>query len=166
MMKPAFRISAKRKGQIQMGESVAILFVFFILIVFGFVFYMKILGSSSQAEFQENIQLQAIGVAQRVSFLPELQCSRDNVRKENCIDLFKLSHIDEIVPDNQLHYFDLFGFSRVTVQQLFPSGGDLLIYENVPATFTDKLSTFIPTSLYDATTGNFNMGVLVVEVYS
>tara|TARA_Y100000310_G_C20648078_1_gene797785 strand:+ start:974 stop:1474 length:501 start_codon:yes stop_codon:yes gene_type:complete len=166
MRKPAFRIHAKRKGQIQMGESVAILFIFFILIVFGFVFYMKILGSSAQVEFQENIQLQAIGVAQRVSFLPELQCSRDNVRKENCIDLFKLSHLDELVPEHQLHYFDLFGFSRVTVQQLFPSGSDLLVYDNVPATFTDKLSTFIPTSLYNGTTGNFNMGVLVVEVFS
>ncbi|MDA1196430.1 MAG: hypothetical protein O2779_00515 [Nanoarchaeota archaeon] len=159
-------VMGNRRGQIQMGESVAILFIFFILIVFGFVFYMKILGSSAQVEFEENIQLQAIGVAQRVSFLPEVQCSRDNVRKENCIDLLKLEHLDEIVPTNQLHYFDLFGFSRIRVQQLFPPGDDLAVYDNVPDTFTDKLSTFIPTSLYDPRTGDFHLGVLVVEVFS
>ena len=150
-----------------MGESVAILFIFFILIVFGFVFYMKILGSSAQVEIEENIQLRAVGVAQRVSFLPELQCSRDNVRKENCIDLIKLKHIDDIQDEHQLHYFDLFGFSRITVQQLFPSGDDLVVYNNTPASFNDKLSTFIPTSLYnpDPNSGDFGLGVLVVEVF-
>ncbi len=64
-----------RKSQIQMGETIGILFVFFILVVFGFVFYMNVMKGSSKVEMEENIQLKTIGIAQRASFLPELQCS-------------------------------------------------------------------------------------------
>ena len=78
-----------RKAQIQMGESVAILFIFFILVVFGFVFYMNVMRGSAKVQMEENIQLKAIGIAQKASFLPELQCSEENVRVENCIDLLK-----------------------------------------------------------------------------
>jgi len=156
----------KKKAQIQMGESVAILFIFFILIVFGFVFYTKVLKSSSKVEIEENVQLKAIAVAQRASFLPELQCSQENVRMENCIDLLKLEHIDEMTLKNKLYYYDVFGFSRIIVEQKYPLTKTLKVYESVPATFKNKLATFIPTSLYNATENSYGFGVLVVEVFS
>ena len=46
-----------------MGESVAILFIFFVLLVFGFVFYMNVMKGSAKVDIEENIELKAIGIA-------------------------------------------------------------------------------------------------------
>jgi len=44
-----------KKSQLQMGESVAVLFIFFILIAFGFSFYMNIMkGSQKIAKYLMN----------------------------------------------------------------------------------------------------------------
>ncbi len=92
-----------------MGESVAILFIFFILLIFGFVFYANVMRSSAKVELEENIQLKAISIAQKASFLPELQCSEENVRKEDCIDLLKLESASSLLDSNNIYYFDIFG---------------------------------------------------------
>jgi len=112
-----------KKAQIQMGESIAILFIFFILVVFGFVFYMNIMKGSAKIEIEENIQLKAIGIAQEVSFLPELQCSEENVRVEDCIDLMKLDAASKLLKDNSIYYYDIFEFSKIWVEEVFPNEG-------------------------------------------
>jgi len=154
------------RAQIQMGESVAILFVFFILLVFGFVFYMNVMQSSAKVEVEENIQLKAIGVAQKASFLPELQCSEENVRIENCIDGYKLVPASDLISLNQPYYYDVFEFSIIRVKRIFPKPEEVwVLYNNTPANYTNKLSTFIPTSLFNTTSKEYAFGVLAVEVY-
>ena len=149
-----------------MGESVAILFIFFILLVFGFVFYMNIMGGSAKADLEENIQLRAIGVAQRASFLPELQCSKENVRDDNCIDLLKLNATAQLLKENNLYYYDVFEFSNIYVRRIFPEPEKIWqLYNNAPANYSYKLSTFIPVSLLSATSDKYDFGILVVEVY-
>lgn len=148
-----------------MGESVAILFIFFILLMFGFVFYMRILGSSAKVDIEESIQLKAIAIAQKASFLPEMQCSQENVRIENCIDRIKLEFMEELTSKNKPYYYDLFGFSSIKVVLVSPNTGEFLVYNNTPEKYLDKLSTFIPTSLYDPETGSYQFAILVVEVF-
>lgn len=156
-----------RKAQIQMGESVGILFIFFILVMFGFVFYMNVMQSSAKSDTEENIQLKAIGIAQKASFLPELQCSEENVRQENCIDLLKLTASASLLNENNLYYYDIFEFSNITVKRVFPFDNEQewILYSYIPPNYTSKLSTFIPTSLYDPETKEYDFGVLSVEVY-
>ena len=155
-----------KRGQVQMGESVAILFVFFTLLVFGFIFYVRIIGSSAESEVEEQIQLKAVAVAQKASFLPELQCSQENVRVENCIDIYKLTHFDDLILKNKLYYYDVFGFSKISVQRKFPDPKVFPVYNSEPGLFKEKLSTFIPISLYNATDDNYGFGILVVEVFT
>lgn len=148
-----------------MGENIGILFIFFILLVFGFVFYMRVLSGQSRIDFEENLQLKAIGTAQKSSFLPELQCSQENVRIENCIDLLKLEFFNDLAAKNQLFYFDMFGFSNISVKQVSPPGPDFPMYATMPQKFNDKLSTFIPTSIYNPKTDTYSLALLIVEVY-
>lgn len=167
-----------------MGESVAILFVFFILVVFGFVFYMNVMRSSAKVESEENIQLKAIGIAQKASFLPELQCSEENVRDDNCIDLYKLDAVsdEDFLKENRLYYYDIFEFSKIWVERVLPEPDEadndwappdangerrryLYINPLPEADYKNKLSTFIPVSLYDPDDKSYGFGILVVEVY-
>ena len=150
-----------------MGESIAILFIFFILVVFGFVFYVNIMKGSAKVEIEENIQLKAIGIAQKVSFLPELQCSEENVRIEDCIDLMKLNAASKLLKDNSIYYYDIFEFSKIWVEEVFPHEGTKWdLYNSTPTNYSNRISTFIPVSLFNPISKKYNFGVLNVEVYT
>lgn len=151
-----------------MGESVAILFIFFILVVFGFVFYMNVIKSSAKVEMEENIQLKAIGIAQKASFLPELQCSEENVRVEDCIDLLKLEAASDLLGENNIYYYDVFEFSNIKVKRIFPPENQETwsLYNNTLTDFRNIISTFIPVSLFNPVSKKYDFGILAVEVYT
>ena len=149
-----------------MGESIAILFIFFIFLVFGFVFYMNVIGSSTKVEIEENIQLKAIGIAQKASFLPELQCSEENIRVEDCIDLLKLDVTASLLKENNIYYFDVFEFSKIWVGEVFPGTNEWLLYNKSFTNYKDQLSTFVPVSLFNPTSKEYSFGILAVETYS
>jgi len=156
-----------KRSQIQMGESIAILFIFFILMIFGFVFYMNIMKGSAKIDVEENIQLKAVGIAQKASFLPELQCSKDNVRVEDCIDKYKLGAVEKLLDDNNVYYYDLFEFSNISVRKIYPGTEENWnLYGNKPTEFRNRLSTFIPVSIFDPTDKSYGFGILTVEVYT
>src|SRR3989338_2459293 len=98
-----------RRGQVQMGETIAVLLVFFFLIVIGMVFYVNVIKSKSAAAKDENSQLEAVSALKRALTLPELSCSRQDISTGDCVDLLKLKAASGIMPQNQEHYFDLLG---------------------------------------------------------
>lgn len=156
-----------KKCQIQMGESIAVLFIFFILVVFGFAFYSNIMKGSAKSQNDENAQMNAITIAQRVSFLPELQCSKDNVIIEGCLDLYKLNYIGTLLNESNVYFYDMFMTSTITVVQEMPPDPKVWVfYNHTPKGYKTRLSSFIPVSLYNDTTKKFNFGILVVDVYS
>ncbi|MBW2988962.1 hypothetical protein KY358_01450 [Candidatus Woesearchaeota archaeon] len=153
------------KAQIQMGESVAILFIFIVFVMFGFVFYMNVISGSSKTEMEENIQLEAIQAAQKASFLPELQCSRENIITEGCIDIMKLEAASGTVRENNIYYYDVFESSRIWVEEIFPEKKMWILYNGTMANYSNRLSTFIPVSLFNGTSEDIGFGILAIEFY-
>ena len=154
-----------KKSQIQMGETIAVLFVFFVLILIGLIFYVKIIKGNIESDKEEASQLRAIGIAQRVMFLPELQCSEDNIIKDNCIDIWKLDSAKNIMKDNEPYYYDLLEFSDVKVVPIYPPGLELNLYSRKLEN-TNKFVTNVPISLYNPNTRRYAFGVLTIETYS
>lgn len=149
-----------------MFETIAVLFVFFILVVMGFSFYAFIQKTSLEQEQQENILSRGIGIVERVSFLPEVQCSRDNVPEENCVDLFKLFAVRSKIADNDLFYFPIFGFSTVTLEEVFPEKGLSIVIYDHPQEYVNKQVTHIPIAVFHPGAEKYSFGILKVEVYS
>jgi len=157
----------KKKSQIQMAETIAVLFVFFILIAVGFMFYGRVILGNVQSQKDEFVQLQSISIAQRAMFLPELQCSEDIVEEiTGCIDLFKIEASQDIIAQNSRYYYDLFEFSNITLKQIYPNENNWVIYERKTDTFESKFITNIPVSLYDPVARRYGFGVLTVETLS
>jgi len=158
----------QKKSQIRMAETVAILFIFFLMIGFGFIFYAKIQRIQFQETRSKNVDLESIEVTQRVSFLPELQCSSKNVIKDNCIDVIKLNAvIEQLESDPDLKadlYFDLFKYSNITVIQLYPEEKRWTLYENIKEGASYAF-TPVPISLYNSTTNKYSFGILEVYYY-
>ena len=153
-------------AQIQMGETISILLVFFILLILGMVFYAgvsKVVSGREKTELQE---LESIEVAKRFSSLPEIQCSQSNVKEmEGCIDIIKLNVSREIIRTNRLYYSSEFGYSNVTVSEIYPDNTkSWTLYNNI---LPDKSSyrTDVPVSLFDPVSGKRSFGILTIITY-
>ena len=155
----------RKKAQIQMMETLAVLLVFFVLIIIGIVFYSKVLGGNLETQKEESIQLSAIKVAQRASTLPELQCSEDNIVSDNCIDIFKLEAASGIIKQNELYYYDRLLFSSVKVNQIYPISREWMLYERPLEEFSNKIVTNIPISLFDPVSNKNSFGIMNVELF-
>ncbi len=155
-----------RKSQVQIGETIAVLFVFFILIVISFIFYVKVIKGNLESEKTELSQLSSVGIAQRVMFLPEIQCSEDNVIIDNCIDVMKLKPAKDSINQNEIYYYDLLEFSNVSLSQVYPAGETFTLYSRKIEDYKSKFTTNVPISLYDPVTRKYGFGVLTIETLS
>ena len=161
-----------KKAQIQIGETIAVLFVFFILIIIGFVFYVNVIKSNIDIEKEELSQLRSVGISQRIMFLPEVQCSEDNIIIDNCIDILKLEYAQSVMKENEIYYYDLLEFSDVSVLQVYPDEAMLQVYPDEAKwslysrktdDFSSRFVTNVPVSLYNPATRKHGFGILTIE---
>jgi len=163
-----------KKAQIEMTENIIILFIFFILLIFAVVFFTRIQSTQSAQKIEEDIEGRALQIAQRVQFLPEIQCTKENVpTAANCYDEFSLGALTILAErgENLEYYFTLFGFSTITIKIIFPFTEDsFVIYDRPKEDFGFKTQSNVPVTICDFRTGSTkgicNFGVLTVDVYN
>jgi hypothetical protein len=170
-----------RKGQIRMTETIAILFIFFVLVLFGIIFYYKFQQVLFQEKQEELLASRAMDTTLKVLFLPELLCTNgDTEPEDNCIDMAKLRHAETIFTENlNQYYFDIFSYASVTVHQTFPlqivNGEEQEVvyplYEKIPDEWERKEPTYFVVTLRDEFSNlpgetHYGYGYVKVEVYS
>ncbi|MBR9706307.1 hypothetical protein GOV14_04680 [Candidatus Pacearchaeota archaeon] len=154
-----------KKSQMHTMETIVVLFVFFILLIMGFIFYVRVAQSNIGTEQEEARQLKAIEIAQRAMFLPEIQCSEENIISNNCIDYLKLVAASEIIKQNELYYYDKLGFSNITITQIYPNPKNWTLYDKSLEEYQDKIITNIPISIFDPREKKNSFGVMKVEYF-
>ncbi len=149
-----------------MFETLAVLVVFFFFIIFGASFYFKLQENSLQKELDKNTQLQAVQIAQKSVHLPELDCSFVNVQRENCVDSLKVSAFANLLQDdtNVLEYFKSFGYSSLSVVQVYPSQSTTVVYDHPKDTSVTVMQ--IPVLIYVAAQNRYGFGYLEVKTYA
>jgi hypothetical protein len=156
-----------KKAQIRMTETIAVLFVFFIIVVFGLIFYSQIQRSSFEKQKIAAAQEMSVSVSLRALFLPELRCSKgENIQVRDCIDLFKLESAGDVMDVQKDYYFHMFNFAKISVQEIYPGNQNWVLYENVKEGATTTIRTPVPVSLFEPVQRNFRFGVLTIETYS
>ncbi len=168
-----------KKGQIQMTETVAVLFIFFVLLIFGMIFYYKYVGFSLKEEQQAAVERRAAEVVTKTIFLPEIQCTTGNLQQNvYCLDVMKMNVLPTVMSEHlEDYYFSIFSFATVTVEELYPlseggKGRVWKIYDNPKKDFTTKKqSTFYVVLRDDVVRGplggiDHSFGQVLVEVYS
>jgi len=149
-----------------MTETIAVLIIFFFLLVFAISFFSgeeKRSTDKKQSEFQE---LDAVKIAQIASFMPELQCSK--AENKNCVDLYKARAFSGIKEDNKEYYYDFFKNAKIKLDY-YPIGElnqNITLYENYPDYEDYDISPFkVPVSVIDYSTNTNYFGVLTIEKY-
>jgi len=176
-------MKTNKKGQLQMGETIGVLFVFFILLIFGLIFFFNLQKSSMISRQQLAQQLHAVTVAQRISTMPELRCSEEEAQEMNCFDLHNLEIAQQLFPqmvENNLrvdaYFHDSFGEVKVVVRQLNPYTGQWVknytLYDKTPTHYKDlnSLPLLIPIVLknisFENSRGEYYFGQLEVTIFS
>ena len=154
-----------KKAQLQIFETIIVIFIFFILFISGFVFYVNFIKGSTQNSISEFAGKKSVQIVDTLMVFPEIFCSEDNKIDEHCIDLIKLESAKKIMGDNSLFYHDLLEFSNVTVTRIYPDSGRWELYIRKPPAYKDKFVTEVPVSLKDPATKKQGFGVLTIETY-
>jgi hypothetical protein len=157
-----------KKSQIQIGENIAIIIVFILLVVGALLFYARIQRSEFSVKKEEDLDKEFVQIAQKVSFIPELRCSQENVPVENCFDALKLGKFSSLVNSSYLYYENDLKASTITLEQVFPDNGKKWVLYDNPQNMSSSIPAYIPVSIFNATDGSlgsYYLGVLVVQVW-
>jgi len=154
----------KTKSQIQLGETIAIMLVFAVLVGLGFAFYVRISKISLQKELLELEEQRAIQKVQSIINLPELICSSERVISENCVDLYKIKAASEKKIFKKLYYQGVFGSSSINVTQLTPAEEEWEIYSNPKGVSASAF--YLPVVIHDPIENTNNFGLIKILIYT
>ena len=158
-----------KSAQIHLSESVAVIFIFFVLILFGGIFYYNYQEISFKEKQQELLAARAIDTTTKTLFLPEISCTkRESEPEPNCFDMMKVRYVSELFKDNNQTYFELFSYAKVTLNQTYPEPFQMVLYDKEPGNWTNKKPTFFVVALKDEIKypTYYGYGHVIVEVYS
>jgi len=164
----------RKRGQIRMSETIAVMFIFFVLVVFGIIFYYNYSKVAAKEKQAELLGSKAMDVTLKSLFLPELICSRGEAEPEdNCFDMMKLRQVNKTFMEHfGEYYFDLFPYTTITVEKIYPGPKkNWTLYDKPKPDWQNKEATYFVVALRDNDPSNpggyiYTFGVLRVEVYN
>ena len=171
-----FNLLKMQKAQIKMTETIGVLVVFFILILFGFIFYAQYQKSAIREHQQEATVKRAVATSLKAFYLPEIRCTRGfDVAFTACIDIDKAEIFSATIEENFNFYSNIFGKADIYIIRDVLSSADsrIQIYNGAPEEFSKKIPIRFPISVYDAklvgTCGDLpgicRFGILGVDIY-
>ncbi len=156
-----------KKAQLQLIETVAVLVIFFILVAIGLTFYSSVVKTGYNREATAQLETTAVEIAKRAGESMEFSCSEDNVPREVCVDEVKLIVAPAYLRANATRFFSLFGFSKISVSQLYPPPQKSYVLWNNPLR-NASISTVIhfPINIWYPVEQIYTLGEMRVEVYA
>lgn len=148
-----------------MTETIAILFIFFVLVLFGLVFYYQFQKSGIEEQREQILAEESISISLRATFMPELVCPGTPTRKD-CLDIYKLEIMEGKTEEYIDYYFDIFGFAEIVVEEIFPGQRNWTLYQRPLEDFNRRIETPVPMALFNPDNEKYSYGVLKVVVYS
>ena len=164
-----------RKAQMQMTETIFVVFIILIIILLGFVFFSKFQEISMKEQEKTLRNLEVIKLAHRISFWPELECSVAGAERFVCLDKVKLTILGDFINRSMNsnsygfnYYYDLLKNSQITVTELYPSntqtlGTDYWVLYNNPGSTPLTDAVLIPVNLYNPVTKDYALGVMELQ---
>jgi hypothetical protein len=151
----------------KMGETIAVLLVFFVLLFLGIMFYSRMQSNKIRETVQEIEEQESVDIAQKIQFLPELKCTSSDVSRSLCLDYLKAKSFSNISKDNTAYYQSIFGSTKIEYAEIYPTLTNYtLLYEG--PTSNQYITTFMPISLFHPLPypGIYKIGLLRIRYYT
>ena len=169
-----------KKGQLQIQETILVVFVFIVIISLGLVFFYRFQLQAIQQDISDYNEDEFANILISFPDLAEVGCSF-NAEKANCMDAYKLISFQSISKKRSSYFFKRLGYMNITVYSLYPSESSVAcegsstracgvwkLYSRLPEDrklLFDKTVQETPISLYYPDTDSYGIGKLVVEAY-
>jgi hypothetical protein len=172
-------LDSSNVGQIQLGETVAVIVIVIIILFVGIVFWNKVDISSAKDVASQSNELSVIEIANIIPEMPELKCYESSVSKVKCLDLYKSlamseANNDSTRPEIFQYYNYYFQNSKITINILYPQynetwGADpeynITLYDAKLAGSTKTLMISMPANIKDYVHKKTYYGIVIVEGY-
>jgi len=168
-----------KKAQIMSMETIAVLLVFFIILMFVFIFYISFRSGAIEEKQEEFHSQQAVQIAMEVANLPELECSGAGIELGvDCFDKLKIEALSDLMQGSiELRagiYQEKFGNSKIMIREIYNMGQiketNWTIYDREPENKKDEFVFQNLVSIHDPTInapiGIRTIGVLETIFYS
>lgn len=147
-----------KRGQLQIQESIFVLFAFFVILVIGMIVFYQMELRGIDRMRQENEDVTFYYLISYVPAMPEIVCSEKGIIEE-CVDISKAKAFADY--DNN-YYRGIFGERRIL---LLVEGEEIELYDAEPRTFSAERVISTPVSVYMPRYGNYIIGKLEVHNY-
>jgi uncharacterized protein (UPF0333 family) len=162
-----------KKAQIQSGETIIVIIILTIIIVFGLYFMSNYQSDGIEQTRRDEAELSSLAVASQLGNLPELRCTRRQTALERCIDIYKAKAFKEYLAKHENAAFKLqrFGNTNVTITIINPkleNEDDNKINIMTPNNeqTNSRLPIFIPIILNNPVTNTNHFAILEVTMFS
>ncbi len=119
----AFTEKGKR-GQLQIGVTMIIIFLFIVLLMFSLVLYFRFTYSELEETRSVLLDQRYSSLLSNIIGMPEFRCSRLGVESE-CLDAAKLADLKIVIDSNKFSYYDnLLGVDGIWVDVVGTTDGD------------------------------------------
>ena len=150
-----------RRGELQIYESVLVIFFFILMFLLGFIFFNKytVDNIKEQALKYEELKFQELTAI--IPSMYEFRCSF-SFSDDECIDLSKVWAFNRISKD----YFNIFGYKKISIKEVYPGEEEeILVYEKVPKKYKTRRIISSPISIYNIKDDTYKVGLLKIEWY-
>jgi hypothetical protein len=161
----------RKHGQIQMGETVAVVVIVIILLIIGIAFWGRVSNSDIEDINTQSQELSVIEIANTVSELPELKCYEAGVNKVKCLDMYKIRSMNESMNNVEVfkYYNSYFKNSKIIIMKLYPNVNtmeeNITIYDAKLNNNTKTLQISLPVNIVDGVEKTTFYGLIIVEGY-
>ena len=151
-----------------MNESIIVIILLFIIGLIVFAVLANTAKQRAATTLAAQTEEQAFLTAQSAANLYELRCAKTGT-KAACIDTAKATTLAMIIqtdPAIKDYYRDRFGNALITIEQLYPSGARITLYNETPTAQHTTRTIALPTSIYDPMTETMHYGLLTISTYT
>ncbi|MFH0874542.1 MAG: hypothetical protein V1859_01285 [archaeon] len=169
-----------KKSQLQIMQTSFVILIFIIIVAVGLIVYVFMAKAGNSQKQKEYAKAELIKKSQIINFLPEIQCSFNNVITPDCYDIEKIKAFTDangLYANNKDYYDSIFGTTKIVIKKfdlksgtwetgwLGATDGNFLLYENSLKKFRQKRKIMFPISLYDPVTNQKSFGLIDLEIY-
>ncbi len=164
----------RRKSQVQIGESIAVIIFFMILVVIGLIFWVKQSGQNQIKEVGKNARDKTVQITRRILNLNELSCTNDAdpTKGFDCIDIIKYLVVAHEIKTNQIannYYMSMFGPAVISIHIIYSYDpkyfNKTFTLYNTTAGKISHIDLDTPVVVYDPLKQDRMLGLLDVAYY-
>ena len=169
-----------KKGQIQINETLMVVFIIVVIILLGLVVFFKFNSADIDRAHKDHRDFRIKAMIATFPDLGEIKCSKHGTY-EDCVDMYKVLVMNALFKSNEQYRTNLlerYGFMDIRFQMIYPDKGSeechtgktkdcgtYVAYSNVPRNNKGLMRITTPISVYVPNEDRYGIALLNISRY-